>query len=885
MRRVLCWLVRLLPAPFRAEFGAEITAQVAAEWHDARRQGLGAMARYTASTGFDLLLTACRERWQPSVAPNTAVHSEGEMQGFNGGWSGDLRHAWRGLRRSPGFAAVTIGILGLAIGVSGGVFSVVDTVLMRPFPYAHMDQLAYVASVAPGSDIHGEFGVSDELYIQDRERARTIADEATFNSFTSTLRAGEHVERIRMSNPTWNLFAVLGARPILGRLPTADDRDRVVVISYALWQSWFGADPGVIGRSFDVAGSSREVIGVMGRDFRFPTDGTLLWFPNPIDPTQLTPGQFGDEMVVRVKPGVPLSAVATELTALDRQAPERFGGTPSYATLMSKYRAVVRPLGQAILGDVSQPLWVLLGAVFIVLLIACANVANLFVVRTETRMRELAVRRAIGAGRGELIRLQMAEALVVAAAAGVVAVVLAAIVLPVFVRMAPEGIPRIGDVHLGLATVLYILVAALVSALACGLGPALHGSVADFSRLRQGGRGLTRRRPWVRDALVAGQTALALALLIGAGLLMRSFAKLAQVRPGYDTRDVFTFQIAPDRPSLHDGPTFARFQVDFMNRLRALPGVTSVGLVDNVPLDEDPDPIRVRSDAMRGSDATSLVGVTFTAGDYFRTMGIAVLRGHPFTEAEATSSGHVVVSRTMAEALWPGQDPIGHRIEMEGDTTWFTVTGEVDDVLQDDFRQKPAPMFYLPMVGPTPRSWAVSSPAYVVKTGRAETIAPEVRALVHQVAPEAPMYRVFTMAQLARRSMAQLSFLMLTLGIASVLALVLSAVGLYGVLSYVVAQRTREIGVRMALGAEAGPVRRMVVGQGMKVVGVGVVIGLVLALLSTRSLGALLYGVGAFDWMTFAAMSAMLLAIGVAASYVPARRASSVDPIESLRGE
>jgi predicted permease len=500
-------------------------------------------------------------------------------------------------------------------------------------------------------------------------------------------------------------------------------------------------------------------------------------------------------------------------------------------------------------------------------------------------MRELAVRRAIGASLGDLVRFQLIEAFELALAAGLVAAVLAGVLLPVFVHIAPDDIPRISAVRLGPATILYVFTAAAASALICGLGPALRGSVADFRRLREGGRGLTRRRPWLRDALVAGQTALALALLIGSGLLLRSFAKLARVRPGYDTSNVFTFQIAPDRPALHDGPTFARFQLEVMSRLRALPGVTSVGLVDNVPLDEDPQPVRVRTDANVGSDATALVNTTFSAGDYFKTMRVAVLRGHPFTDAEALSSGHIVVSHGMAQLLWPGQDPLGHRIEMEVDSTWYTVTGEVDDVMQDDFRTKPSPLFYLPLVGPTPESWAVSSPAYVMRTSRAAVIAPEVRALVHQMAPEAPMYRVYTMADLARRSMEQLSFLMLTLGIASILALILSAVGLYGVLSYVVSQRTREIGVRMALGADVGQVRRMVVTQGTRVVGLGVVIGLAVALASTRALGSLLYGVAPIDALTFVAMSGTLLLVSVIASYLPARRASNVDPIESLRGE
>jgi putative ABC transport system permease protein len=800
-------------------------------------------------------------------------------------WTTELRLAVRALIRTPGFALITIGTLGLAIGVNAGIFSVVDTVLLRPLPYPHPERLIYVGSTAPGSQMSPEFGVSPELYLQFGEQSKLLNGVALFNSFTSTLRTADRVERIRMSAPTWNLFSTLGVRPILGRLPVAEDESRVMVISYALWQTWFGGDPAVIGKSYQAGGSNRVVIGVMGPDFRFPTDGTLLWFPTPVRAAGLVPGDFGARLVARMKPGASIAAVASELTGLAHQAPERFGGPPSYAHLMTQYRAVVRTLAQTMLGPVSTALWVLLGAVLIVLLIACANVANLFMVRAEGRQRDLAVRRAIGAGRGQLIRLQMAEAIVVAGCSGLLAMLLAVITLPIFVRAAPDGIPRIGDVHIGLVTLLFVVGAALVAAVACGLTPAIRASDPDLTRLREGGRGATRGRPWLRDGLVVAQTGLALVLLISSGLLIRSFAKLAQVKPGYDTRDVFTFQIAPSRPTLNDGPTFAQFQLNFMDRLRALPGVQSVGLVDNVPLNEGTQSGRFQVEGATNPDASVLLNSTFTAGDYFRTMGIAVLRGHPFTNAEASTPGHIVISKSAANLLWPAADPIGRRIRFEGDSVWQTVTGVVDDVLQDDFRTKAEAVIYLPMVGATPRSWAVSSPAYVVKTTRAETIAPEVRALVREVAPEAPMYRVYTMAGLAADSLASLSFMMMTLGLAAALALILGSVGLYGVLSYVVAQRTREIGVRMALGADAARVRWMVVRQGARVVGLGVVIGLAVALASTRALGSLLFGVGAIDVPTFLGMSAVLLLVGMLASYLPARRASSVDPIESLRGE
>jgi predicted permease len=359
------------------------------------------------------------------------------------------------------------------------------------------------------------------------------------------------------------------------------------------------------------------------------------------------------------------------------------------------------------------------------------------------------------------------------------------------------------------------------------------------------------------------------------------------VDPGYDTRDVFTFQIAPEQASLKDGAQWARFHLDFLDRLRALPGVRSAGIVENVPLDEGTSTAAFRTEERAGDPgAETRLHYTFAGPGYFETMKIAILAGRSFTRDDnLVNFGNAVISKSAASLLWPGQNPLGRRLKSGSDSSWNTVVGVVQDVAQDDFRSAPDPLVYYPLRGPLPGSWRLSSPGYVVKTVRAETIGPEIKALVHEVAPEAPMYREYTMDFLARRSMNQLAFTMLTLGIAASLALILGAVGLYGVLSYVVAERTREIGVRMALGAEAGQVRRMVVAQGAKVVGIGAAIGIATALASTRALRSMLFGVDAMDVSTFVAMSASMIVVGLLASYVPARRASSVDPIESLRGE
>ncbi len=800
-------------------------------------------------------------------------------------WTRDLRLAARALRHTPGFTALAVGMLGLAIGANAGMFGVVNTVLLHPLPFAHADRLVHIAASAPGSDYPPEFGVGPEFYLQYKEQSKLLEDVSTYNSGTSTLRVKDRVERVRMSWPTNSIYSTLGAKPILGRLPAPEDESRVAVISYALWTSWFGRDSSVIGQSYFMSGAMRTVIGIMGPEFKFPDDGTLLWIASEIRPEDITPGEFGSGLVGRMAPGATPEAVAAELTTLARRLPERFGGPPSFARMIAQHRAVVRPLEEQLLGPVSRPLWVLLGAVGIVLLIACANVANLFLVRAEGRQRDLAVRRALGAARGQLIRLQMAEAVIVAGLAGVLAIVLAALIFPAFLRAAPPGIPRLDQVHLDVATLLFTLVAAIASALACGAVPALRGSAPDLRRLRDGGRGATGKRHWSRNGLVVAQTALALVLLIGSGLLVRSFWALRHVDPGYDIRDIFTFQIAPERPTLKDGPSFAQFELEFMDRLRALPGVETVGLVDNIPLNEGTATTRFRAE---GSDADggTLLDYTTSAGDYFKAMGISVLEGRPFENSDNNAAlGNVVISRSAAKALWPGQSAIGRRLMAPGDSAWSTVVGVVEDVMQYGFRDTPQALVYYPLVGPLPGAWRTSSPAYVLKTARAEQIAPEVLALVRQVAPEAPMYRVYTMAELAKDSMVNLSFTMLTLGIASALALLLGAVGLYGVLSYIVAERTREIGVRMALGAQARQVRGMVVAEGARVVGAGVAIGIAVALASTRALASLLFGVPAIDVATFIGMSLAMVAVGLVASYLPARRASAVDPMEALRGE
>jgi predicted permease len=662
------------------------------------------------------------------------------------------------------------------------------------------------------------------------------------------------------------------------------------VISDQLWSSWFGRDPDVIGKSYFVSDRMKEIIGVMPPDFRFPSDETLLWNAGEAQLDQVQPGNLGLPLVARMKPGVTTEQLAAELTRLSKQLPDRFGGSPAYARLIGQHSAVVEPvLDRLVEPAVNTSLWVLLGAVTIVLLIAFANVANLFLVRAEGRRRDMAVRRAIGASRAQLIRLQMAEALLVALPAGILAVALSAVTVPAFVRAAPQGIPRLATAGLDLPTIAAALGLVLLAAIACGGATALRASAPDLNHLREGQRGSTSGGHLGRDLLVIGQTALALVLLIGSALLVQSFQRLRNVDPGYETANLYTFQFAPDQEDLNDGPSLGRFHNAFMDRLRSLPGVTDVGVVNNIPLDEGTSTNRFFTESMSADGGGALLDVNFAGGDYFRAIGIDLVQGRTFTPDEAfTPNSNVVISRSTADRLWPNESALGQRLRrgtQSGDELWFTVVGVVGDVKQEDWREAGEAAVYFPLTGPTAEMWGMGSPAYVVKSPRADGLTREVRELVREVAPEAPVYREYTMEFLARRSMVQLSFTMMTLGVVSGLALILGVVGLYGVLAYAVSQRTREIGVRMALGATARAVRQQVVSQGAKVVLIGVVLGIVAGLASTRLMGALLYDVKAVDPIVFAAMSLLMMGVGLLASYMPARRASLVHPVEALRSE
>ena len=643
----------------------------------------------------------------------------------------------------------------------------------------------------------------------------------------------------------------------------------------------------MLGRSYSVAGLSRTVIGVMPPDFDFPVESVTLWIPNPIAlATQIRPGNFGLPLVARVKRGVAPEALVAQLDTIASRLPEKYGGSPAYAQIIERFTPRVVPLRQQLLGSLAGPLWLLLGAAGILLLIACANVANLFLVRAEARRTDVAIRRAIGAPLWNLVRRQLVETTLIALLAGALAVGVAAVLLPVIIAQVPIPVPRLSSAALSPMTIVFTFAVSVLAGLLCGIVPAARMAGVTLTWLRDRARGGTRARHWTRDGLVVGQAAFALVLLFGSGLLLRSFVALKNVDPGYVAEDIFTFQMAPEQAQLNSSQAWSSFHLAFMERLRALPGVETVGIVENFPLDEGFSTIGFTPEptAAGGTPAETQLNLTFTAGEYFEAMGIALLQGRIFTDDEQrVNPGSIVISKSTAERLWPGEDPIGKRLTLNQFDLHETVVGVVEDIRQGRFDVDGGPNVFFPLVSQKPEIWTMSTPAYVLKTARADSIGPDVRALVREVAPEAPMYRVYTIEELVARSMAQLTFTMIALGLAAGLALLLGMVGLYGILSSSVAERTRELGVRIALGAQPERLRRMVVIQGLRVVAIGLIVGIVVVLFGARLLDSFLYaGVRSLDAVTLVTTSLLMLLVGMAACWIPAYRASAVDPARTL---
>ena len=830
-------------------------------------------------------------------------------------WSAEVGRAARSLGRVRGFTAVTVLTLGLAIGANAAIFSVVDGVLLEALPFRDASELVAIKSSTPGTNTPPEFGVSPEFYVAYRD-AGALAAVSIYSGSGGTVRIGGVAQRIQSAQVTHDFFATLGVAPLLGRLSTPDDVPApppegasqdgaagpggdagVVLISHAFWMQSLAGDPAVIGTSIELDDRPRTVIGVLPPEVTIPSPETVLWVPRHFDADNVTQnvGSFSWNMIGRLAEGTDAAALEGRLAPVAARLPDEVGGSAQYVRFMveGRYRPIVRPLKEELVGDLEEPLWILLGTVGFVLLIACANVANLFLVRAESRQRDMAVRAAMGAGRRTLVRAHLAEALVLAALGGVAGALLASVGVPLLTANAPGSIPRIGEVDLDAGVLAFTGFLSIASALLFGLAAALrYSSPALLASLRSAGRGAIggQHRHFGRNALVIAQTGLALVLLVGSGLLVRSFGELVRTDPGFDASGRLTFQTALQPESYPDAQRMAAFHIALLERLSALPGVHRVGAVAQLPIAENVSGTGFSFDDPTASpeDTPSLMYFTYASHGYFEAMGIELLAGRTFVRSDHEDDrGHAIISRSLAERVWPGEDPIGRRLRFTGTTEgWETVVGVVEDVRDQDLREAPRGLIYLPLVGrDLSQSWSVPSPAYVVHADDPTALVAAVRAEVRRADGSLPVYAVQTLDDVVAESVEQLSFTMLALGVSALMALLLGAVGLYGVLSYLVSQRTQEIGVRLALGAEAAQVRRMVVGHGAKLAAGGLLGGLVVAGGLTRVLQGLLYGTEPLDPTTFTAMSALLLTVGLLASWVPARRASTVDPVESMRAE
>ena len=827
----------------------------------------------------------------------------------------ELHQALRSLRRAPSFTIIALTTLSLGLGATTAIYSVLDSVVLRPLPYRNADRLVAVLhpTTVPGNG-ESKWGMSAGGYFQFRALNHTLADLGGFRTENAILTGGDaEPEEVRIAEVTSTIFTTLQARPYLGRLITAvEDAPHVsptVVLSYELWRRRFGADPNIVGSTIQLVGEPFQVIGVAEPGLTLPMPGPFastanlagfgvdIWMPLQLDPAGPFYNSHQYTGIGRLKPGVTVQQAQADLAAITKRFPELVPNAYS-AGFMRQYnfRVGVTPLKQEVLGPtVAKSLWILFGSVGLVLLIACANVANLFLVRIEAQRRDTAIRNALGASRAHMALHHLTESLVLTLSAGVLGVVLARWGIPALLAAAPRSIPRLTGVSLHWSAVIFGLVLALAAGVVFGLVPLMRRS-EDVATLRDGGRALTgsRRQRAVRGTLVVGQIALAVMLLAAAGLLVRSFARLRDVKPGLDPHGVLTFSITLPFSQYNTVEDAVAFHQAFSARLAALPGVTAVGASDMLPLQDyggGCTAVMREGRPYTGDEKAPCVPIpTFTPG-YFTAMGIPVRGRMPDWSDVGARTQAAVVTKALADRLWPGEDPIGKGI-LPGDRGrggYYRVVGVIPELRAAGLDQPPTEALFAPatMLGPSPhKGGMLNSLVYSVRTSDADPMAllPSIRTLLASMNKQTPIVNPLTMQEVVNRSVAHTTFIMLLLGIAAVMALVLSAVGIYGVISYVVTQQRAEIGIRMALGAQMSQVSRMVVARSLRLGVLGVVIGLGGALAGTRLLRSLLFDVSPTDPLVLSIVPLVLLAIAVAASFAPARRAARVDPVETMRG-
>lgn len=803
----------------------------------------------------------------------------------------DVRIALRALRSAPSFSLVAILTLAVAIGANTAIFSVVDGVLLRPLPYPDEDRLVRVAAgVLPQAG-------GDEAPFSDRGYWHFVEKNRSFERFGAYAEGNAQWPltgdgpplQLDVAAMTVSAFEAVGVQPLRGRLPAPEedvpDGPDVVLLSHGLWLDRYGGDPSVLGRTIELNGAPYQVIGIMPPEYAFPTPETDVWVPRQLDPASENFGGHHLAAVARLAPGVTIEAAVRDAESLIARFGE-VGYGPQWFQGVFSGTAVVRTVKEDIVGDARQPLLILLGTVGFVLLIACSNVANLLLVRAETRTRERAVRMALGSGRARLIQYVLMESLLLSIAGGALGVLLAWLGTRVLVAVAPASVPRLGEIGLNTSVLLFTLGVSLAAGLFFGLFPAFRvGSRRTLLALRDGGRGSTigRDRHRARGALVVGQVALALVLLVGSGLMVRSFQRLRAVDPGFRTEGLMTFRLSPPPNRYPDTEDTARFYDELLGRLRALPGVTSAAGINNLPLTgggailtAEIEDFPVPEDEF----PPAFLARRVTPG-YFESMGIPLVEGRTFTPQDHEARlGSIIISESVKREFWPDESAIGKRITTNGAPA--RVVGVVGDV-HDAALGLPAEQFtYKPLLDSI--GGGVRSMMMVVRTdGDPAALVPGIRATITELDSELPITELTSMQGLLADSLSRTTFTMSLLLLAAVVALFLGAVGIYGVLSYVAAQRTGEMGVRLALGADAPVVRQMILWQGLRLAGVGIVAGLIVAGAGGRVLASLLYGVSPFDPVTLVGGSAVFLAVAAAASLVPAWRASRTPPAVALR--
>jgi putative ABC transport system permease protein len=813
-------------------------------------------------------------------------------------------HLLRALVRVPAFTGLVVITLALGIAANTAIFSVIQAVLLKPLPFYDPDQLVDIDHVAPGVNID-HAGSAAFLHFTYRDTGKTFQDVGLWTPETFSVTGVGEPEEVRGLDVTDAVFPILGVQPVVGRFfnrkDDSPDSPETVVLSYEYWQTRFGGDRSVIGRRLLLDGRPREVIGVLPGDFRFLDQRPAVVLPLRLDRKNTHLGEFNYSGIGRLRPGVTLAQATADLTRLVPIALQRFPPFPGFNARMfeeARLAPVVRPLDERETGDIRAVLWVLMGTVGVVLLIACANVANLMLVRAEGRQQELAVRAALGAGRGRIVRELLVESVTLGAFGGVVGVSLAYAALRLLKAMAPPNLPRIDQIAIDGTVLAFAVVVSLAAGLLFGILPALrHAGLHLSAALRAGGRSLSesRERRRARSMLVVVQVALALMLLIGSGLMIRTFQALRNVDPGFtQPEDLQTLRISIPASQVADSAAVVQTEQQILNRLAAIPGVSAVGLTSVIPMEATGwHDLIFASDKVYGESQVPPIRLfKFISPGLLKTMGNRLIAGRDFTWTDVYEKRPVaMVSENLARELW--QTPsaaIGTRIRENPKGTWREVVGVVGDVRDDGVSQKaPAaalwPILMDNFAGDQTR--AFRSLAYIIRSPRTGSSAfiRDIGQAVWSVNPNLPLASVRSLQEIYDRSLAKTSFTLVMLAIAGATALLLGVAGIYGVISYSVSQRTREIGIRMALGARAQEVAGMFVRYGFRLAAIGVAGGLAASAVSTRLMASLLFDVSPLDPVTYAVVSAGLVAAAAVASYAPARRAAAVNPVESLRSE